>query len=82
MLKLQGEPRSPKEIADIYDLEIKNVNKGCRRFLEFTIWKVEYKFSSSKSDFLKGLQLSLEPQYIKIAKDISNNIHVRCRINT
>ena len=29
--KLQKEPRSPKEIADIYSLEIKHVNRGCRK---------------------------------------------------
>ena len=77
--KLQGEPRSPKEIADIYDLEIKNVNKGCRRFLEFIdLESLNTEFSSSKSsDFIERFasKLSLEAQYIKIAKDISTNIH-------
>ncbi len=77
--KLQGEPRSPKEIADIYDLEIKNVNKGCRRFLEFIdLESLNTEFSSSKSsDFIERFasKLTLEEQYIKIAKDISTNIH-------
>ena len=77
--KLQGEPRSPKEIADIYDLEIKNVNKGCRRFLEFIdLDSLNTEFSSSKSsDFIERFasKLNLEAQYIKIAKDISTNIH-------
>ncbi len=77
--KLQGEPRSPKEIADIYDLEIKNVNKGCRRFLEFIdLESLNTEFSSSKSsDFIERFasKLSLDDQYIKIAKDISTNIH-------
>ena len=77
--KLQGEPRSPKEIADIYDLEIKNVNKGCRRFLEFIdLESLNTEFSSSKSsDFIERFasKLNLEEQYIKIAKDISTNIH-------
>ena len=77
--KLQGEPRSPKEIADIYDLEIKNVNKGCRRFLEYIdIESLNTEFSSSKSsDFIERFaeKLSLDEQYIKIAKDISTNIH-------
>ena len=77
--KLQGEPRSPKEIADIYDLEIKNVNKGCRRFLEFIdLDSLNTEFSSSKSsDFIERFagKLNLEDQYIKIAKDISINIH-------
>ena len=77
--KLQGEPRSPKEIADIYDLEIKNVNKGCRRFLEFIdLESLNTEFSSSKSsDFIERFasKLSLDDQYIKISKDISTNIH-------
>ncbi len=77
--KLQGEPRSPKEIADIYDLEIKNVNKGCRRFLEYIdLDTLNTEFSSSKSsDFIERFaeKLSLEEQYIQIAKDISTNIH-------
>ena len=77
--KLQGEPRSPKEIADIYELEIKNVNKGCRRFLEYIdIDTLNTEFSSSKSsDFIERFaeKLSLEDQYIQIAKDISTNIH-------
>ena len=77
--KLQGEPRSPKEIADIYELEIKNVNKGCRRFLEFIdLDSLNTEFSSSKSsDFIERFagKLNLEEQYIKIAKDISINIH-------
>ncbi len=77
--KLQGEPRSPKEIADIYDLEIKNVNKGCRRFLEYIdIESLNTEFSSSKSsDFIERFaeKLTLDDQYIKIAKDISTNIH-------
>jgi len=77
--KLQGEPRSPKEIADIYDLEIKNVNKGCRRFLEFIdLDSLNTEFSSSKSsDFIERFasKLSLEPHHVKLAKDISTNIH-------
>lgn len=77
--KLQGEPRSPKEIADIYDLEIKNVNKGCRRFLEYIdLEALNTEFNSSKSsDFIERFaeKLALEDQYIKIAKDISTNIH-------
>lgn len=77
--KLQGEPRSPKEIADIYDLEIKNVNKGCRRFLEYIdLEALNTEFNSSKSsDFIERFaeKLSLDEQYTKIAKDISTNIH-------
>ena len=77
--KLQGEPRSPKEIADIYDLEIKNVNKGCRKFLELIdIESLNTEFNSSRSfDFIDRFagKLNLEQKYITIAKDISTNIH-------
>jgi transcription initiation factor TFIIB len=77
--KLQKEPRSPKEIADIYDLEIKHVNKGCRKFLDFidvsTIF-CEIK-SSQASDFIERFakKLNIEKQYIDKAKDISTNIN-------
>ena len=77
--KLQGEPRSPKEIADIYDLEIKNVNKGCRKFLELIdIESLNTEFNSSRSfDFIDRFasKLNLQKEYIQIAKDISTNIH-------
>jgi transcription initiation factor TFIIIB Brf1 subunit/transcription initiation factor TFIIB len=77
--KLQGEPRSPKEIADIYDLEIKNVNKGCRKFLELIdVESLNTEFNSSRSfDFIDRFagKLNLEQKYITIAKDISTNIH-------
>ena len=75
--KLQGEPRSPKEIADIYDLEIKHVNRGCRKFLDYI--DIEHcKFKSSKSsDFIERFagKLNIDENYIKIAKDVSENIN-------
>jgi len=77
--KLQKETRSPKEIADIYELEIKNVNRGCRNFCDIidssTIF---YEIKSSQSvDFIERFakKLNIHADYIKIAKDISNNIH-------
>lgn len=77
--KLQKEPRSPKEIADIYDLEIKHVNRGCRKFIDYidlsTIF-FEIK-SSQSSDFIERFakKLNIDKEYIAITKDISNNIH-------
>jgi hypothetical protein len=77
--KLQKEPRSPKEIADIYDLEIKHVNKGCRKFLDYiditTIFS-EIK-SSQASDFIERFakKLNIDKQYIDKSKDISMNIN-------
>jgi transcription initiation factor TFIIB len=77
--KLQKEPRSPKEIADIYDLEIKHVNRGCRKFIDYIdLSSIFYEIKSSQSsDFIERFakKLSIDKQYINIAKDISSNIH-------
>jgi transcription initiation factor TFIIB len=77
--KLQNEPRSPKEIADIYDLEIKHINKGYRKFLDYVnmdSFFTEFK-SSQSTDFIErySKKLNLADIYIKKAKDISINIH-------
>ena len=77
--KLQNEPRSPKEIADIYSLEIKHVNRGYRKFIDYiNVEELFNQFTSSKStDFIKRFasKLDIAEQYIKIAIDISNNIN-------
>ena len=77
--KLQRETRSPKEIADIYDLEIKHVNRGCRKFCDIIdantlFYQIK---SSQSSDFIERFakKLNIDKQYINIAKDVSNNIH-------
>jgi transcription initiation factor TFIIIB Brf1 subunit/transcription initiation factor TFIIB len=77
--KLQKETRSPKEVADIYDLEIKHVNRGCRKFCDMidsnTLF---YQIKSSQSfDFIKRFakKLNIDEKYIDIAKDVSSNIH-------
>jgi transcription initiation factor TFIIB len=77
--KLQNETRSPKEIADIYELEIKSVNRGCRNFCEIidsnTLF---YQIKSSQSvDFIErfGKKLNINIDYIIIAKNIAINIH-------
>jgi len=77
--KLQKETRSPKEIADIYDLEIKHVNRGCRKFCDIIDTNfVFYQIKSSQSfDFIERFakKLNIDKFYINIAKDVSNNIH-------
>ena len=77
--KLQKEPRSPKEIADIYDLEIRHVNRGCRKFIDFIdITTIYFEIKSSQSsDFIERFakKLNIDKQYIEKAKDISTNIH-------
>ena len=77
--KMQNEPRSPKEIADIYDLEIKHVNRGCRKFLDYidlTSIFQEVK-SSQSSDFIERFakKLNIAKEFIDIAKNVSDNIH-------
>ncbi|VVU94994.1 Transcription factor TFIIB repeat [seawater metagenome] len=77
--KLQGKPRSPKEIADIFDLELKQVNKGCRKFLDLmNIDILMYKIRCSQStDFIERYckKLKIKKEYIECATRISNNIH-------
>jgi len=77
--KIQKEPRSPKEIADIYSLEIKHVNRGYRKFMDYiNIDEIFTSFSSSNStDFIKRFadKLDLEQNYINIAIDIADNIN-------
>ena len=77
--KFQHETRSPKEIADIYNLEIKNVNKGCRKFcdiIEPNILFYQIK-SSMACDFIERFSnnLNLNKKYIGVINDVSNNIH-------
>ena len=77
--KLEKETRSPKEIADIYDLEIKHVNRGCRKFcdiIDSNLLFFQIK-SSQSSDFIERFtkKLNIDNKYINIAKDVSNNIH-------
>ncbi len=77
--KLQGKPRSPKEIADIFDLELKQVNKGCRKFLDLmNIDILMYKIRCSQStDFIERYckKLKIKKEFIDCATRISTNIH-------
>ena len=77
--KLQKETRSPKEIADIYDLEIKHVNRGCRKFCDIIDTNtLFYQIKSSQSlDFIERFskKLNIDKNYINIIKDVTNNIH-------
>ena len=79
--KIQNETRSPKEVADIYDLEIKNVNRGCRNFCDILNTSANAIFSDIKSsqsvDFIDrfGKKLNMNAKYIEIAQDASRNLH-------
>ena len=78
--KLQKETRSPREIADIYDLEIKDVHHGCRKFSDIIDINTQFYDnikSSESSDFIERFskKLSIDKEFIKIAKDVCNNTH-------
>jgi transcription initiation factor TFIIIB Brf1 subunit/transcription initiation factor TFIIB len=77
--KLQKEPRSPKELADIYDLDVKHVNRGCKKFndyIDLSSIFFEIKISQS-TDFIEryAKKLNLDKKFIDITKNISTNIH-------
>jgi len=74
---LQKSPRSVKEVADIFDLELKQVTKGCRKFLEtmkdnFIVFDIK---PSHGSDFIErfGFKIKLSKEIITLAKTISDN---------
>jgi len=77
--KLQKETRSPIEIANIYDLEIKHVNRGCRKFCDIIDSNTLFHQikSSQSSDFIERFakKLNIDKKYIDISKDVSSNIH-------
>lgn len=77
--KLENKPRSPKEIADIYDLEVKHVNRGCRKFLEYV--DISTYFNKIKacqaSNFIArySSDLNLTNEVLEIAQQVCENIH-------
>ena len=55
---IQGSPRSAKEIADIFNIRISHMTKGCKKFdeiINMNICKTEYKLklSSNSKDFIQ-----------------------------
>ena len=74
---LQKSPRSHKEVADIFNLTVKQVTKGCRKFYEimgdnYIVFDIK---SSHGSDFIKrfGSKIDLPKYIIELATIISNN---------
>jgi len=74
---LQKIPRSTKEVADIFNLEIKQITKGCRKFLEimkdnFIVFDIK---PSNGSDFVDrfGSKIKLTKDVINLAKTIAYN---------
>jgi len=77
--KLENMPRSPKEIADIYDLEVKHVNRGCRKFCDYVdITEYMNKIKACQaSNFIArhALELNLSTDVLEMAQQICENIH-------
>jgi len=85
--QLQKETRSPTELAAIYDLEIKHVNHGCKRFCDIIDCNLlfnEYNniydnklthIQSTEFTERHGKKLNIDKKYIDIAKNVSNNIY-------
>lgn len=77
--KLENTPRSPKEIAAIYNLEVKHVNRGCRKFLEYV--DISSYFNKIKacqaSNFIARYsnELNLSNDILELAQQITENIH-------
>jgi transcription initiation factor TFIIIB Brf1 subunit/transcription initiation factor TFIIB len=73
-----NESRTIKEISIIYNLDIKYVKRGCRRFCD--IIDIETLFnnikSSQPSDFIErnAKKLNIEQKYIDIAINVTKNI--------
>ena len=68
--KLQGEPRSPKEIGEVFDLTLTNVTSGCRKFLDLMEKNIlTYDIQTSQSsDFIDrfNTKLKIQQTYISI----------------
>jgi transcription initiation factor TFIIIB Brf1 subunit/transcription initiation factor TFIIB len=77
--KLQKETRTPKEISDIYDLEIKHVNRGCRKFCDIIDSNTLFNQikNSQPEDFIERFakNLNIDIDYVNKAKDVSVNIN-------
>lgn len=77
--QFQGDTRSPKEIAEIFSLDVKHVNRGCRKFQDLVdLQTMQFEvMCSQSSDFIERYcqKLKLNESYIKIAKDVAKNIY-------
>lgn len=77
--KCEKEPRSPKEIAIVYDLDVKHVNRGCRKFCDIidTFILFNQIKNSYSTEFIQrySKQLFIPDEYISKIKQITNNIY-------
>jgi transcription initiation factor TFIIIB Brf1 subunit/transcription initiation factor TFIIB len=74
--KMQKLPRSPKEIAKIFDLKVKHITSGCRKFFEVMDYNNYECIQSSKpEDFIDRFKGKLKlGEYADLAKKIVKNI--------
>lgn len=77
--KEHGQPISTKKIAQIYDLEVKNINSAHRQFMEL-VKLHDIKISNintTSTDFIRPYAelLNIDDKYIDLAIDVSNNIN-------
>jgi transcription initiation factor TFIIIB Brf1 subunit/transcription initiation factor TFIIB len=76
---LQKSPRSTKEVADIFNLKLTQITKGCRKFLELSANKhVIFNIKPSHGeDFIDrfGKKLKLSKEILELAIKISINTY-------
>lgn len=76
--KIRGDTRSPKEIANIFDLKMTDITKGCKKFLQLMKLHYEgYKLDSSMPEhFVERFckLLKIHKKYTEIAIKIAENI--------
>ena len=77
---LQEIPLSPKEIGEIFDINEKQVTRGCRKFRDILKTHDILRFikSSQSQDFISrkaySNQLNLDNSHINVAKKIATNV--------
>ena len=74
--KMQKLPRSHKEIAKIFDLDVKHITSGCRKLFEVMDYNIYDCIQSSKpEDFIDRFKGKLKlGEYADLAKKIVKNI--------
>ena len=76
---LQKQPRSPKEISEIFNIEEKQVTKGCRKLRDLLPFDniLSYIKSSQTISFIRdeyAEKLNISKQHLEISKRITLNI--------
>lgn len=76
--KLNGDTRSPREMANIFDLKLTEITRGCKKFLPLMKnYENMYRLGSSKPEHFIArfcVALDVKKKDIKLAKKIAKNI--------